>query len=619
MMAILTDLPIELFLDNILPLLSVPDLYRLSCTSRFFYQLASDDPFWHRKIQADYNFSGSETARDTGWKFLYKRLSNPKVFVWGEKSHGRLGLSENDTPRTVLRDGVPYPVQLRIPGVHIVNLAAGGMSFHALDSHGDIYVWGVLDGLDAALRSEGFSIASKRAEQPMRLKLPVKFRSISCGRLHFTALDAAAQVWTFTSWGRPFRLSSSLLDKSSPETTPIQIESGWAFSSVLTESGDVLVYWPFMGRMKDRIAERNEELDEQSASVPTKALPTAAEPLVIPCHSWVLEGIDPIRLPPIPISSLPKLAGTGLTKEQLNEETKLIKIAGADNTIIGLTNQGHVLKYGMLAGEDTYRQAQWEFLPEFSDVRNVKNHPTFSDTTEAQGDRPEPPELMHITHISAQFQTFVAYSTGPRSVVLMGKLAMDTPNLPERPIILPALQNQNVISVVLGDYHFGALTSTGKLLTWGAFSKGALGLGDPAQIEPGQPGGFADPVQKQAAVTSRWGILRFFPPDVRVPTEVRFDHGERKKRERYCFAAAAAGWHMGALMIDLEPDEDEHDDEIGEMPGAFPADSDIPPIDSHPVENGPGNYPTLPITHGGGIFRFGHAARGVHRRRGRGN
>ena len=54
------------------------------------------------------------------------------------------------------------------------------------------------------------------------------------------------------------------------------------------------------------------------------------------------------------------------------------------------------------------------------------------------------------------------------------------------PRVIPELQYKSVISVVLGDYHYGALTSTGKLLTWGAYSNGALGLGDPKDIEPGQ-------------------------------------------------------------------------------------------------------------------------------------
>ncbi|KAL4267072.1 hypothetical protein AB1N83_000676 [Pleurotus pulmonarius] len=46
-----------------------------------------------------------------------------------------------------------------------------------------------------------------------------------------------------------------------------------------------------------------------------------------------------------------------------------------------------------------------------------------------------------------------------------------------QPEIIPILQYQSIISVVTGDYHHGVLTSTGKLLTWGSYSSGALGLG----------------------------------------------------------------------------------------------------------------------------------------------
>lgn len=70
--------------------------------------------------------------------------------------------------------------------------------------------------------------------------------------------------------------------------------------------------------------------------------------------------------------------------------------------------------------------------------------------------------------ISAHYETFVAYSTGSSSVVLMGNRESTGES---QPTILPELQNKGVISVVLGDYHFGALTATGKLYTWGVYTK----------------------------------------------------------------------------------------------------------------------------------------------------
>ena len=139
-----------------------------------------------------------------------------------------------------------------------------------------------------------------------------------------------------------------------------------------------------------------------------------------------------------------------------------------------------------------------------------------------------------LSKITANFEHFVAYSTGSSSIVLLG----DTDTKPDsRPKVIPQLQNKSIISVVIGDWHNAALTANGKLFTWGAYSHGALGLGDPLKLEPGTPGGFA--VGSTAL------------PAVDVPTEIRFDHNSKKKREQFCFAATAAGWHTGALVIDL--------------------------------------------------------------------
>ena len=119
------------------------------------------------------------------------------------------------------------------------------------------------------------------------------------------------------------------------------------------------------------------------------------------------------------------------------------------------------------------------------------------------------------------------------------------------PTIIPGLQNRSVISVVTGSQYFGALTSSRKLLTWGRYSDGSLGLGDPGELPAGTPGGYAKEEQQlQAQDHGR-------PPDVMVPTEVRFDHGlEAKGRvRRYCFAAAASGDNTVTLVVDLAEDE----------------------------------------------------------------
>ena len=168
-------------------------------------------------------------------------------------------------------------------------------------------------------------------------------------------LDTNSVVWNFMSWGRPFRLVSPLLDCSSPETTPIQIECGMDLSAVLTRSGDVCLWWPSSGAIRSRYNAAIEELDEDES---TKAIVPEGG-TVIPCHTWEIHE-DPVKLPALP--DLPELPGTGLSEEERGKVTKLIKIAAMRYSLIGLTNKGHVLKVDQLYGKDDTRA--WEYVSE---------------------------------------------------------------------------------------------------------------------------------------------------------------------------------------------------------------------------------------------------------------
>jgi len=79
----ITDIPVKVFTDNVLSSCETKDVISLGCANKFFALVATDEKFWKRKLAIDYNFTGSETARTSGWKFLYQRLRNPRVFVWG--------------------------------------------------------------------------------------------------------------------------------------------------------------------------------------------------------------------------------------------------------------------------------------------------------------------------------------------------------------------------------------------------------------------------------------------------------------------------------------------------------------------------------------------------------
>lgn len=101
-------------------------------------------------------------------------------------------------------------------------------------------------------------------------------------------------------------------------------------------------------------------------------------------------------------------------------------------------------------------------------------------------------------------------------------------------------------SVECGDYHFGALTSSGELYTFGGFSNGALGHGvDNERLSVEQQG-----PSRAVEIPSRVTFVDPFRPDL------------EPKSQEYCFNFAMAGWQSSALTVDLRAGEglDEDDD-----------------------------------------------------------
>jgi len=119
--------------------------------------------------------------------------------------------------------------------------------------------------------------------------------------------------------------------------------------------------------------------------------------------------------------------------------------------------------------------------------------------------------------ISAQSLTFAVYSIEPDSVVLFGRGNFSPLSEPE---VVPTVQGQGFNSIVLGDYHYGVLTIDGKLLTWGNADCSGLGYASTSIIHE--------------------------------PREVRFDYEPSGPKRWFVLGVAAAGWHMGALVADLE-------------------------------------------------------------------
>lgn len=86
------------------------------------------------------------------------------------------------------------------------------------------------------------------------------------------------------------------------------------------------------------------------------------------------EGEVLAKLPDLPVYDLPDLGLAPSNAKGEPEGLKLVKIAGLDCQLIGLTNGGHVVRYRGLDNEETAsrRGGCWEYLPGFCEKERVK-------------------------------------------------------------------------------------------------------------------------------------------------------------------------------------------------------------------------------------------------------
>ena len=79
------DIPRELVLDSILPILSNRDILAIGATNHALLDLTSDSLLWEKRCGEDFNFAKSRLPEGYAftWKTLYKKLANPIMYGWG--------------------------------------------------------------------------------------------------------------------------------------------------------------------------------------------------------------------------------------------------------------------------------------------------------------------------------------------------------------------------------------------------------------------------------------------------------------------------------------------------------------------------------------------------------
>lgn len=517
----LLSLPYFILIDAIIPLVSAQDVARLRLVSRATKTIVDDELIWKRFIIEDFNFPSHASARVTGWQQLYRGLARPQLYTWGQSANCRLGVPPSELPEDVRilimrHQGAPFPIPVDTRGVSapqssqsavdkeeasaVVEVVAGGWSFHALTRTGQILCWGQLDG-DSFVDDGSPSSSGHRVQKPIVLKRSVDepVKSISCGRRHGVALTSKQDVLEWHSWkvaARHNRLIDVGGEVGAASYKIVQLEAGWDFSVIL---------------MHDT---------QQASSRPTTS-DTASSSTILYWHTeWVQTDAEDsgkvydapkIALPPLPEPS--EEVGLELSDCDAAAHCHVIQVAGGEDYVVALTASGLVYKivlprFHMPHQSDPSSQhpstrlsaacrngtASWQLMEHFCLPSKIGRLPYFQNDG---GERVQ--QLVHpglrIKHISAQFRTWVAYTVASAGaegtasdeggIVLLGKGDGVSETGPE---VKHELQDAGVIKVSVGDWHCGALTASGKVMTWGQWSNGALGAWDSLPLlRPPQP------------------------------------------------------------------------------------------------------------------------------------
>jgi len=79
----ITDIPVKVLINNILPFCEAKDALSLGCTNWFFAVVVAGETSWREKLRVDGNFTGSKTTRTSSWKIIPQRFRNARVSIWG--------------------------------------------------------------------------------------------------------------------------------------------------------------------------------------------------------------------------------------------------------------------------------------------------------------------------------------------------------------------------------------------------------------------------------------------------------------------------------------------------------------------------------------------------------
>ncbi|KAH7384280.1 regulator of chromosome condensation 1/beta-lactamase-inhibitor protein II [Phaeosphaeria sp. MPI-PUGE-AT-0046c] len=471
----ITDLPLDI-LVLIFPYLPASSFLALCSTCQAFQQpsIRLDPAYWSWATRSTFRIPNQPVVQHDGvrWQKMYRRLfTQSRVYTWGNNSHSRLGHSydehvhNNPTMPRIIRPGrvrmrlnthCAFPTEMedtRSLGV-IADMQCGGWSTTLLTAKGSLHTVGVLDGGRIFAATErlqllqfppGYPSSSSEAQYS---EPAIAIRQFSAGRAHILAVSDSGRIWSWYHVKNPaLQVKFANIDlkeisltnnsgKSSAYGKVRQVVAGWSQSSAYIQGVGIIIWDPV-------------ERDHDEETTDTMLVMATAE---------------------VPNTGYQRHKDT---RGESDEERALGEAVGAvlnyiilERYVVFVTDIGKV--FCAKLGEKNAA----ENILELRALRNNTDTPL---------------------DVQGSFRRFAIFKNNEVVISDQGYLDAcwnDQRNNPEQINIpglkkIPALQNNDVISVSFGDYHYLALHSNGKITSYGTELQacGALGLGsEPDEI-----------------------------------------------------------------------------------------------------------------------------------------
>lgn len=474
------DLPVDLIL-LVLPHLDAQSFLRFTATCHALHDPAfvQDHTYWSALVRQDFRVPNQPVAANDGarWHKLYKRLrTQSRVYTWGNNERACLGHSfESDEnfvrgPRRGLRGGPHLPVRRPLHRRHhigwpgemqgtgsigvVSDLQCGGWSTTLLSAKGALYTVGVLDGQSFPMTTETVPTALKYptgfVPPTQRYDATTAIRQFSSGRAHVLGLSDSGRIWSWQDIGQSGLhvkfLSHDTVENGKERGRNVvrKVMAGWDKSAALIEGTGIVMWEPL-------------NMSRHEAGVADAAL--VMESSIVPWTGYTRRG--------------EKTSADDHVAQHVGEVEDFIVL---DHVILFNTSLGKV--FGVWFDWSTDDQ-------NFSEP--VELHLVDTDEEPSSGPKPD---ATFVTSVQGSFRSFAIFTRSGAVYTSDNDRIQPILRNQERPSRrafdrIPALQNNNVISVAFGDWHFHALHSTGHITSYGNEPQlcGALGLG------PGNPEG----------------------------------------------------------------------------------------------------------------------------------